>query len=323
MNDIKIVIITSSKDLPNKESQDFFQSNELFRIVETISGLTPYLVVAYDNEEEIARMMVMMRRRGSLVPPYLFTQARVYGEGEYVPGYDKQEIFGFMLRSITKRLIRRLCLYIEFSHMSTKMFAYREFRDNNFFPLRWMQVRNSLHSMAPEKRLTQKTIKRLINARKSNIETLVSNQNEDFAAFYKILKSKVGLKIRRFIPNEKLFLFLIEKECSKLFITKENDNIIGGCICVYSQKDCYLWFIASKTGLKRKRSIAMTVWKAIKDAYDRGFHHISFMDVGLPFRKSPFREFILDFGGKPEGTYRWFRCSIGWINSLLSWIYKE
>jgi hypothetical protein len=47
------------------------------------------------------------------------------------------------------------------------------------------------------------------------------------------------------------------------------------------------------------------------------------MDVGLPFRKNSFREFILSFGGKPVSTVRWFRCSIRWINGLLSWIYRD
>jgi hypothetical protein len=45
--------------------------------------------------------------------------------------------------------------------------------------------------------------------------------------------------------------------------------------------------------------------------------------VGLPFRKNTFRDFILRFGGKPVSTFRWFRCSIRWINSLLKWIYRD
>ncbi|MCI6550209.1 MAG: GNAT family N-acetyltransferase, partial [Prevotella sp.] len=32
---------------------------------------------------------------------------------------------------------------------------------------------------------------------------------------------------------------------------------------------------------------------------------------------------ILSFGGKPVAKYRWFRFSIGWINRILTWIYKE
>ena len=61
----------------------------------------------------------------------------------------------------------------------------------------------------------------------------------------------------------------------------------------------------------------------MKDAYDRGFQHMCFLDVGLPFKNNSFREFILRFGGKEQSTYRWFRFSIKWVNRLLKWIYRE
>jgi hypothetical protein len=47
------------------------------------------------------------------------------------------------------------------------------------------------------------------------------------------------------------------------------------------------------------------------------------MDVGLPFKKNRYRDFILSFGGKEVGTYRWFRFSIPWMNKLVGWFYRE
>jgi hypothetical protein len=67
----------------------------------------------------------------------------------------------------------------------------------------------------------------------------------------------------------------------------------------------------------------IVIWDIMKDSYNRGFRHMCFMDVGLPFRHNSFRDFILSFGGKEQSTYRWFRCSIRWINALLSWVYRE
>ena len=63
----------------------------------------------------------------------------------------------------------------------------------------------------------------------------------------------------------------------------------------------------------------MTLWHTIGYCHSRGYQHIYFMDVGLPYKKSPFREFILGFGGKPTSTRRWFRFSIRWVNALLTW----
>ena len=45
--------------------------------------------------------------------------------------------------------------------------------------------------------------------------------------------------------------------------------------------------------------------------------HMEFMDVGLPFRKHGYRDFVLRFGGKQSSTRRWFRVNWSWLNKLL------
>jgi hypothetical protein len=47
------------------------------------------------------------------------------------------------------------------------------------------------------------------------------------------------------------------------------------------------------------------------------------MDVGLPFRHNPYRDFILSFGGKEVSTLRWFRINFRWANKLASWLWRE
>jgi hypothetical protein len=100
--------------------------------------------------------------------------------------------------------------------------------------------------------------------------------------------------------------------------------VIGCAAVAYSQGNAYLWYSA----FKRKSYISlhpdvMTIWDTMQDCYQRGCQHLVFMDVGLPFQKNPFREFILRFGGKEQSTFRWFRFGIRWINNLASWLYRE
>lgn len=323
MNEIKVVIISKSENLPPMQCNKLFHSDEMFKIIEKTPGQKPYMVIAYDDDKIVAHMLVMLRRRGSLFPPYLFTQGRAYGEGEYTPDCNKEEVFGEMLKCITKEFRKALCLYIEFSDLSTKMFGYSKFRSNGFFPVHWMEIHNSLHSMKPEKRLTVKIRKSLINANKSGLKTKLATTDKEFSDFFKILKNYISIKIRRYIPDSKLFRDLLQKGYGNIFTTYHKDIMVGGCLCVYSETNCYMWYLASKKNFYRKRTNAITTWAAIKHAYNQGYDHIYFMDVGLPFKRNNFREFILSFGGKPVGTYRWFRCSIKWINKLLSWSYRE
>ena len=45
--------------------------------------------------------------------------------------------------------------------------------------------------------------------------------------------------------------------------------------------------------------------------------YLEFMDVGLPFRRHGYRDFVLRFGGKQSSTRRWFRVSWPWLNKLM------
>jgi hypothetical protein len=151
--ELRIEIIERSELLPPMENRHFFHGREYFCILEKTRGQKPYMVVARRGDRIVAHLLASLRRRGSLIPPYLFTQGRIYGEGEYADGEDRELLFSMMLEAITRKLQRKICLYIEFSNLSQKMFGYKYFRQQGYFPVHWMEVQNSLHSREPEERL--------------------------------------------------------------------------------------------------------------------------------------------------------------------------
>lgn len=150
------------------------------------------------------------------------------------------------------------------------------------------------------------------------------SSDNDFKEFLKLLRKHNLLKPKRYIPDDRFFQRIMEGKDGRLFVTKYHNKVIGCAAVVYSEGNAYLWYSA----FRRKSYMAvhpdvMTIWDTMQDCYQRGFQHMCFMDVGLPFSKNPFREFILRFGGKEQSTFRWFRFSIRWINSLLRWLYRE
>jgi hypothetical protein len=320
-----IRIIDRSEDLPEMKSYNFFHSPELFRIIEQTPGNYPYMVIATDDKGEvIAHMFATLRRRGSWLPPYLYTQSRVYGEGEYEDLNHKEELFGMMLKALTHKIDRSLCLFIEFSDISEKMFGYQHFRSNGFFPLLWQEIHNSLHSKRPEERLSRHTQNIIKKSYKSGVITREAETKEEIRNFYRLLRGFYRMKLRRLIPPYQQFLKLSKTGKAKILLTIYKNKIIGGCACIYSENNAYLWYLASKA--KSHPTLhpkTLTVWYAIQYAYEHQYAHISFMDVGLPWKKNPFRSFILSFGGKPVAKYRWFHFSIPFINRILSWFYSE
>lgn len=325
MNQLKTYIVTREKELPALDDNNFFHSSQLFRLTKQTPRQKPYMVVAENGEGKVvAHMLAIVRYRTSWLPPYFFMHCRLLGEGVYDASVElRNEVFGQMLSTLRQRLSNRV-LYIEVSNQSQKMFAYREFRQQQFFPVHWMSIHNSLHSRAPEERISER-MKRMIE--KSEERGVISKEvetPEEFEAFSKLLRKHHLLKPKRFIPKEEFFKGIVDSGHGRLYITCYKKHVIGCSAVAYSGNNAYLWYSAY-----RRKSYAylhpdiLTIWHTIKDCHRRGFDHIFFLDVGLPFRRNPYREFILRFGGKPVSTFRWFRCSIKWINNLLSWIYRD
>lgn len=282
------------------------------------------MVVCSDESGKVlSNMLAVVRYRTSFIPPFFFMHCRIMGEGSYIKSeYRRDDLFGEMLSAITHKL-NKTTLYIEVSDISQKMFAYKQFRLSNYFPVKWMTIHNSLHSKTPEERISEKMIKRIENAYAKGVTSETVETEKDLRDFNKLLRQHHWFKPKRYIPDSSYFTKLKETHRCQLFVTKYHNHVIGCSACVYGNEDAFLWYCA----FRRKTYLtlhpdAVTIWHAIKYAHEKGYQHINFLDVGLPFQKNPFREFILRFGGKPVTTYRWFRCSISWINKLMHWIYQ-
>lgn len=324
MSDYTVHIYTRADAMPaGLLTDNFFHSPQLFALCKATPRQRPYFVTAECADGRVVgQMLAVVRYRSSWLPPYLYRHCRVLGEGVYADGVPRQELFGLMLRMLTSHLGYSV-LYTEFSNLSAKMAGYREFRENGYFPVRWMSIHNSLHSRSPEERISERMRQHISRAYERGIVTDEVQGDDDFCAFTKLLRHHNWTKPKRYIPADEFFRGL-HGEHGRLFLTRYRGRVVGCSAVAYSERQAYLWYAAY-----RRKTFAwlqpdvLTIWHAIQSSYERGYEHIFFMDVGLPFQKNAYRDFILRFGGKPTSTYRWFRCSVGWVNRLFSWFYRE
>jgi hypothetical protein len=320
---MKTTIYEYTADLPPLTKGTFFHSAELMWLCEQTPRHKPYMVVVTDDAEQVvAHLLAVERVKTGWLPPYRYTHVRVLGDGIYADGHD-EKLFGLMVDALTERLQNRV-LYMEFSNLSQKMFGYGALRSAGYFPVRWTNVHNSLHSRTPEERITERQLKRVTAAIQRGVTTKEVETDAEFRAFSKLLRHHNWLKPRRYLPDDSFFRSMSQAGHCKLFITQYRGKTIGCSVCVYSEGDAYLWYSAARRkSYATLHPNAVTYWNTISDAHRRGCQHIRFMDVGLPFRKNPYRDFILSFGGKEVSTYRWFRISIRWVNRLSSWLWRE
>ncbi len=325
MISLHTVVCDSYDCIPEMECVDFFHGKALFRMFENTPRITPYMIVVCTSENKVvAHMLAAIRYRTSLFPPFLYTHCIVIGVGEYADGpLSREMLFDRMLSALTKT-VQSKALYIEFSSITEKMYGYRCFRENGYFPIHWQNVRNSLHSRPPEERLSDKARRRLGQARAKGLCVETVKDEGGLQEFVRLLRRHNRLKPKRYIPDINFFRQVMDGDGGRLFLTRYKGKIIGCSMCVFSENNAYLWYSASlRKTYAMSHPDTFTVWSVIKYAYEHHFDHIVFMDVGLPFKKNPYRDFILQFGGKPVGTYKWFRVSVKWINRIFAWIYRD
>lgn len=320
---MKVTVYEHVADLPDLLAGSYFHSRELMELCEHTSFHRAYMAVVTDDDGRVkANLLAVERFHRSWLPPYLYSHVRVLGDGIYEGNHD-EKVFNLMLQALTRRLQAKT-LYIEFSHLSQKMFGYRQLRHAGYFPVRWMNIHNSLHSRLPEERINQRQLQRIEAAIARGVTTRVVERSDDFDACMKLLHQHLRFKPRRYLPDDDFFRLMQQSGHCKIFMTEYHSKIIGCSVCLYSDDDAYLWYSAAKRkSYATLHPNAVTVWNTIRYVHSEGIRHIRFVDVGLPFRRNPYRDFILRFGGKEVSGYRWFRISIRWVNRLASWLWRE
>lgn len=332
---LKLTTYYQGKDIPELPGNDTFHSKELFQIYEATPGYSPLLIVATEDGKPIARLLAAIRKTKKWLPSSLVKQCVVYGEGEFLekaitddenshPAAKEreEEVFGEMLEHLTQEASRS-CFLIEFRNLNNSMFGYRVFRNNDFFPVNWLRVRNSLHSAKKvEERFSPSRIRQIKKGFKNGAKVEEAHTTEEIRDFSRMLHKIYSSRIRRYFPANDFFRHMnsmfIKGKQAKIFIVKYKDKIIGGSVCIYSGDNAFIWFSG---GMRKTYALqypgVLAVWRALEDAQERGFRHLEFMDVGLPFRRHGYRDFVLRFGGKQSSTRRWFRISWSWLNNLL------
>ncbi|WP_373823037.1 GNAT family N-acetyltransferase [Bacteroides heparinolyticus] len=324
---LKLTTYYRGSKIPELPGNNTFHSTGLFRIYEATPGYTPVLIVASENDKPIAKLLAVIRKSVRMFPPGIIKRCEVYGTGEYFDdNADKEVIFNDMLQRLTDEALREAFL-IEFRNLENALFGYKSFRENSYFAVNWLRVRNSLHSIEKvEERFSPSRIRHVKKGLKNGAQVRETQTMEETLHFAHMLRHIYSSKIRRHFPSIRFFEHLesgLAERRSKIFIVTYKNKIIGGSACIYSGDNAYLWFSG---GMRKTYALqypgVLAVWKALDDAKQHGYRHLEFMDVGLPFRRHGYRDFVLRFGGKQSSTRRWFRFRWNWLNRMLIKIYE-
>lgn len=316
------------EDIPELPGNNVFHSKDLFLLYEAASGYTPVFIVASEQGKIVGKLLAVLRKQAFILPTFLGKRCEVYGIGDYPEeNVDKEAIFGQMLEHLTNEALRN-SFAIEFRNLENALDGYKHFRVNRYFAINWLRVRNSLHSVeAVEERFSTSRIRQLKKGLESDAEVCEASTVDEIQEFSKMLHKIYSFRIRKYFPSTEFFKlidkWMISKDLAKIYIVKYKGKIIGGSSCLFSGNNAYLWFSGAmrKTYSSQYPGI-LAVWAALTDAKKRNCQHLEFIDVGLPFQRHGYRNFVLHFGGKQSSSRRWFRIRWNFINNIARKIYS-
>lgn len=326
MTKLTISTYTSSENLPKTIGENTFHSVELFQVYEAAKGFMPIYFLAKRGNKVVARLLAIRLCTFRFFGLPLLYRMQVYGHGEYLEGKGNEaDVFGEILPYVTKQLHKYAALII-FRNLSSGLFAYKYFRKSYYFPVNWLCVRNSLHS--------DKLWNRFSDSRKRQIKKGINHgaviseakNMEEIHQLYKLLRKNYSAKIMRSLPSLSFFTYYFKKEelkpLLKTFLVKYRGNIIGASIVVCSKQDMHILYSGGlrKTYYKLHPGV-LAVWGAMEYGKENGFQHLEFMNVGVPFRRHGYRQFVSLFGGKQTSTRRWYRIRWKFLNKFAAKIY--
>lgn len=325
---LKLTSYYRGEDIPELPGHDIFHSKEMFLLYEAAAGYSPILIVASENGEPVAKLLAVLRRQAYLIPPFFGKRCEVYGIGEYLDeSRNKEIVFAEILEHLTNEALRQ-SFAIEFRNLNHALDGYKYFRANQYFPINWLRVRNSLHNIETvEERFSDSRIRQLKKGLESGVEIGEATSDSEIQEYSRMLHKIYSFRVRKYFPSHDFFklinTWLISKQLAKIYVVKYKGKIIGGSACLFSEKNAYLWFSG---GMKKLHAAQypgiLAVWAALKDAKEKQCRHLEFVDVGLPFQKHGYRNFVLHFGGKQSSTRRWFRIRWNFLNNLMRKIYS-
>jgi hypothetical protein len=316
-------------ELPPMEDTNFFHYASSFDWYDAIPAYTPLMIVAFDEEgKPVAAMFAVIARVNRLFKSRFFKRCFISQQPAFFrEGVLYIDVFHQLISHLVREVDNKV-FFIRYDNLDSAIFGYKGFRENNFYSVKWISVRNSLQRK--RKIWAQLSASRKNQVNKAEKKGLVIEEfmSEDgLPEIYTLIKKTNIQKITRRFPSfkyfENFYHYYIKQGKGKILLTRYQGKIIGGIILGLEKKTtayCLYYWGKSKR-YKFLHPAIFTIYSAMTIAEREGFSYFDFMDTGFLNESTGQTRFLLQFGGKQCATRQWYRFNSRLINFFANKFY--
>ena len=316
-------------NLPDLPDQRFFHFTSSFDWYKNIPYYQPLMFVVYRDGKPVAAMFALIMRVNRLFQGSVFRRCYVSQQPvffEKKTNINKIDIFNMLVKAMLKEIGSKV-FFIEFRNLGDAVFGYKGFRENGFYSIKWINVCNSLQKKRDVWRQLSSTRKNQVNkAKRKGVKVEEITSADILPEIYNLIEKTQSWQVsNRFPPLqyfENFFNHYVVEGKGKMLLTRYKGKIIGGIILGLEKKRVVvLYYWGKEKSYKTLYPSVLTITAAMQIAEENGYKYFDFMDSGYLNPKAGKPRFLLQFGGKPKATRRWYRFNWKLFNFLAKKIY--
>lgn len=323
-----VSIFYNKEDLPMMDDSNFFHYTSSFDWYNSTPTYKPFMLVAFKEALPVAAMFAVIVRRNRYLRGSIFKRCFISQQPSFFDeNISKIDLFHILISHLVDEVKNKVFL-VRYDTLGSSIFGYKGFRENRFYSVKWINVKNSLQRKrniweqlsTTRRNQVKKAIKKGVK-----IEEFTSKNN--LPEIYKLIEDTNNKKItHRFPPYkyfENFFHHYILKGKGKIILARYQNKILGGAVLGFEGKEnvyCLYYWGKSKR-FKALYPTIFTLYSAMQLAEDNGYEFFDYMDVGFLNTNAGRTRFLLQFGGKQTATRRWYRYNWGLLNFFANKIY--
>lgn len=285
----------------SKESpvSSWFQAKAAFDFFKSLSFVESFAFGVERDGKLKGAVVGFVLKDGGKIKQFLSRRAIINGGPLLAEDITEEELSALL--SAVKRKLHGKAIYIE----TRNYFDYSRwqgiFEKNGFVFEPHYDIVVDTETVDVVNSHMGKSRKRDVNVSLKNGVSIVENPTQkDVADFYTILDELYRTKVKTSLYPLSFFIQLWQSPFSKFILARYNDEIVGGTVLVFDEKNVFEWFACGRDGVyKNVYPSTVVTYNGIMYAAENGFKRFDMMGAGAPGDGGyGVRDFKKKFGGE-------------------------